>query len=105
MKIHYSSKRLKRILEDEILIKRNYGAKDGASICNRLSELRAANSLNEIPATPPPRRHKLQGNKDGCWAVSYSKNNRIIFKPQGEFDIERLETIKEIEIINLEDYH
>lgn len=104
MIIHYSSKKDEKIFQDERLIKKYYG-KDGEKISNRLSELRAANNLEEIPPVPPPRRHKLNNNRKNCWGIDYSRNDRIIIEPYGEFDIEDLSTIKEIKIICLEDYH
>lgn len=104
MIIHYSSKKDEKIFQDERLIKRYYG-KDGENISNRLSELRAANNLAEIPPVRPPRRHKLDHDKKNCWGINYSKNDRIVIEPYGEFDIEDLSTIKEIKILYLEDYH
>ena len=104
MRIHYSSTKLEKILTDERLLKKYYGS-DSFKIGNRLSELRVANYLSEIPDIPPPRRHKLTGNHKGCWGVDYSKNDRIILKPTGEFDINDLTSIIEVLIIDLEDYH
>ncbi|HFC9129801.1 TPA: type II toxin-antitoxin system RelE/ParE family toxin [Enterococcus faecium] len=104
MKIQYKTRKLEKILTNERLIKKNY-ASFYRNVCNRLSELRAANNLAEIPDFPPPRRHKLNGYLDNHWGIDISKNFRIILKPIGIFDIERLDTIVEIEIISLEDYH
>ena len=104
MKVYYKTRKLEKTLTNERLIKRSY-TQFYEKIRNRLSELRAANSLEEIPNFPPPRRHKLDGYLDNHWGVDISKNYRIIFKPIGEFDIENLATIIEIEIIYLEDYH
>jgi len=66
MKIHYSSSKQERILTDERLLKKYY-SNDYVKIANRLSELRAANNLAEIPEVPPPRRHKLEGRYKNCW--------------------------------------
>lgn len=104
MILHYSSNKDKRIFENERLIKKYYG-KDAEKISNRLSELRAANNLEEISPEPPPRRHKLDHDRKDCWGIDYSPNDRIIIKPYGEYDIENLKTIKEIKILSLEDYH
>lgn len=104
MIIHYDSKKLEKILTNPRLLKKYYG-NDFSRISNRLSEMRAANNLEEIPETPPPRRHKLAGNYKECWGIDYSKNDRIIIAPTGEFDINDLSTITEVTILNLEDYH
>lgn len=104
MKVYYSSNRQQKNLTDFRLLKKFY-SNDFVNISNRLSELRAAENLNQIPEVPPPRRHKLQGDLQGCWGINYSRNNRIVIRPAGEFDINDLSTINQITIIKLEDYH
>lgn len=104
MKITYSSNKLEKILTSPKLLKRYY-SDDYTRLRNRLSELLAADSLADIPATPPPRRHKLNGDLSNRWGIDYSPNDRIVICPVGEFDICDLKTITEIEIQSLEDYH
>jgi len=104
MKIFYSSPKQEKILTDIRLLKKHYGIQH-TKIANRLSELRAANNLAEIPEVPPPRRHKLHGNYKDCWGIDYSKNYRIILRPVGNYDINDLTSITEILIVDLEDYH
>jgi len=104
MKIHYSTKKLEKVLTSMQQIKKHYG-KDFVKITNRLSELRAADNLKQIPEIPPPRRHKLFGNYAGCWGINFSKNDRIIIQPTGDYDINDLSTITEVIIVTLEDYH
>lgn len=104
MVIKYSSKKLGQKLTDPCLLKKYY-SNDYNKINNRLSELMAANNLSEIPECPPPRRHKLSGNLQDCWGINYSKNERIIIRPTGEFDVNDVSSIVEIEIVDLEDYH
>ena len=104
MLIRYSSKKLEKKLEDPRLLKKYY-SNDYNKISNRLSELKVANNLSEIPECPPPRRHKLCGNLQGYWGIDYSKNDRIIIRPVGKFDINDVSSIVEIEIVDLEDYH
>lgn len=104
MTIYYSTNKLEKILTDKRLLKKYY-SNDFVKICNRLSELKAANNLKEIPDVPPPRRHKLSGDRKNCWGIDYSKNDRFIISPYGKYDINDLTTITEIEILDLEDYH
>lgn len=104
MEISYSTKKLEKILTDERLIHKYY-SNDYQRIKNRLSEIKAANNLSEIPETPPPRRHKLNGDYKDCWGINYSKNDRIILRPIGEFDINEISSIVAVEIVELEDYH
>lgn len=104
MTIRYSSNKLEKILTDKRLLKKYY-SNDFVKISNRLSEIKAANNLNEIPEIPPPRRHKLSGNRKNCWGIDYSRNDRLVISPYGQYDINDLTTITEIEILDLEDYH
>ena len=104
MKLSYSTRKLEKILTNERLIKKEYTS-FYPKICNRISELRAAVCLNDISNYPPPRRHKLSGNKLDCWGVDISKNFRIIVKPIGDYNSEDLTSIVEIEVVTLEDYH
>lgn len=104
MEIEYVSNKMKRIMEDEMLIKRHY-SNIFVQLRNRLTELRAANCLKDIPETPPPKRHKLKGDKNSQWGISVSKNERLVIQPVGEYDINDLSTIKSIKILSIEDYH
>jgi len=104
MKIHYSSPKLEKILTDIRLLKKFY-SNDYIKIGNRLSELRVANNLKDIPEVPPPRRHKLNGKYINCWGIDYSKNDRIVIQAIGKYDIKDLKSITEILIIELVDYH
>ena len=104
VKITYSSNKLKKTLSDEKIIKREYG-KMAQGVMNRMSELRAATCLNDIPVTPPPRRHKLEPRSENKWGISYYKNYRIIFSAVGNFDANDLSSITEVKILQLEDYH
>lgn len=104
MKLHYATLKLERTLTDMRLLKKYYGS-DCIKISSRLSELRAANNLSEIPVVPPPRRHKLSGNFADCWGINYSKNDRIVIRPVGECEILDLKSIVEILIVDLGDYH
>lgn len=105
MKVHYENKKLEKLLTDEFVLKRHFQKNDALKIMARIELLESAENLSLVSPDPPPRRHKLTGNYNECWAVSYSKNDRIIFKPTGKYDIKDLTTIKEIEIIEMNDYH
>lgn len=104
MHLEYSSNGLKKILEDERLINKYY-SKMSTAIKNRLTELRAAECLKDIPEVPPPKRHKLTGDYNNCWGVSVSKNFRMILEPIGEYDINDLSSIHSIKILDIKDYH
>ena len=104
MELSFSSKKMEKILQNERRLKQFY-ANDYKKIGNRLTELKLADNLACISNIPPPRRHKLTGERSECWGIDYSKNDRIVIKPIGDFDAEDLSTIVNIKILALEDYH
>lgn len=104
MEISYASNKLEKILTNERMIKKQYTS-FYKKILNRMSEIRAANNLDEIPHIPPPRRHKLEGDYNDCWGIDVSKNYRIVLKPTGEWNEADLRTINQIQILSIEDYH
>ncbi len=104
MEISYASKKLEKILTNERMIKKQYTA-FYKKIINRMSEIRAANNLDEIPHIPPPRRHKLEGDYNDCWGIDVSKNFRFVLRPIGDWDETDLKTINKIQILSIEDYH
>ncbi|MCO4851737.1 type II toxin-antitoxin system RelE/ParE family toxin [Bacillus vallismortis] len=104
MKISYATKKLEKILTNERLVKKEYTL-FYKKVINRISEIRVANNLDEIPHVPPPRRHKLDGDYNNCWGIDISKNFRIVLRPIGDWDESELKSINEIEILSIGDYH
>jgi len=103
VKIHYSSKKLEKILSDERLINRHF-TNCCQGLINRLAELAAVSNLSLISMSPPPRKHKLIGDLLNCWSVDVSKNYRLIFRAYEENCLDESE-IKEIIIEEIKDYH
>lgn len=104
MEIEFAGARMKKDLSNRRRIAKQYGHIH-TSLENRLSELWAANSLGDITSEPPPRRHKLTGDRAGCWGINVSKNWRIVLRPIGDYDPDDLYTITRVKIISIEDYH
>jgi len=104
MTILFKSSRTKKVLSNERLIKKYHGAY-AKSLMNRLVELKAVSNLSLISHEPPPRKHRLKGEFDGCWAVDVSRNHRLIFKPCVEQEGYKEGAINCIVILKIEDYH
>lgn len=104
MEVSYASNRLEKILTNERKIKSQY-TQFYKRLINRMSEIRAAKNLEEIPHIPPPRRHKLKGYYNDCWGIDVSKNFRIVLRPVGDWNEYDLKTINKIQILSIEDYH
>lgn len=80
-------------------------------ITMRLDLLRQADCLADVPAVPPPRRHPLSGDYQGCFAVDLSGNWRLVFRPDddplpfkddGGLDLTKVKAIKIVDVV---DYH
>lgn len=77
MILEYKSKSLERSFTEKNIEKNyNFQAK---KIRMRLTEITAAQNLTEIPTTPPPRLHSLNGKRSDEFAVDISGNWRICF--------------------------
>lgn len=104
MDIEYTNNAMKRVLENQRLIMKKHGD-IARNLIHRMSDLRVASSLSEISHLPPPRRHKLTGNLEGCWGIDLSRNKRLIIRPVGDFNPDDLTTITAIRIEDITDYH
>ena len=111
MDITFSSSKLEKILNSERDIIRVYGKENGRILMRRLTVLRAAYNLNEVPSSKPERRHHLKGDRKDCFAVDLQQPYRLVFKPlhnpiptteDGGLDLEK---ILSIEILGVENYH
>lgn len=98
---------LARTLKDERAITKAYGKDRGQRIQQRLAEFKAATTLMDIPVDPPPRCHRLKGNRRNQFAVNISANYRMVFEGYDKND--RLTTKKSeivtVQITSIEDYH
>ncbi len=111
MIIEFKTQKLQKTCNSSKEIIKKWGAQNGAKIMQRLSELRAANALEEISHLPPPRLHQLSNDKDEILAVDIKQPYRIIFevnnkpfprKPDGGIDRSK---VTKILIISAMDYH
>ncbi|MFQ5464319.1 MAG: type II toxin-antitoxin system RelE/ParE family toxin [Thermodesulfobacteriota bacterium] len=111
MDIEFKTNRLAKIFNSEDQLYKAYGKKTGAIIMRRLILLLAAGTLEDVPHTPPTRRHQLSGARKGEYAIDVGKKDRLIFKPahnplplkeDGGLDLKR---VTKIIILGVEDYH
>ncbi|MEG0666005.1 hypothetical protein [Gordonibacter sp.] len=97
------------VFNDVSLLVRTYGSENAKRIKRRMVELQAAPFLKDVPATPPPRRHKLSNRKDE-YAVDVKHPFRLVFMPDptsvrdadGTYDLSK---VTGIVILRVEDYH
>ncbi len=104
MKISFKSKKLKKKLEAKKELEKAYGTRQAKKITQRMNELYAAESLQDIKHIPSSRLHQLSGNYKNCFAIDLLHPYRLIIKPE-DGEIEDLKTITLVEVVKVEDYH
>lgn len=103
MKISYRDKKIKKILESQKSISQKYGAQYVQKIVQRISELQAADCLDDMP--PAGRPHPHHGNRKGLFSLDIKHPYRLIVRPIGEYDSDDYTTITDIEIYEIIDPH
>lgn len=113
MNILFRTNRMEKTFNSEVLLQKEYGDEQSRVIARRMSVLRAATCLAEVPVTKPERRHELTGKKKGMFAVDLKPPFRLIFEPlcsagelpkkeDGGLDLVKMDTIV---VLAVEDYH
>lgn len=81
MNIVFTSKKLAKLCNSMLELKKAYGLPKARKIGQRLLELAAAATLADLSHLPPQRCHKLEGNRAGQFAVDTIHPYRIVFEP------------------------
>jgi plasmid maintenance system killer protein len=111
MNIYFKTKKIAKICNENKESVKAVGADSALRLQQRMMELKAADTLNDISTLPPAKCHELSGNRKRQFSVDISKNYRLLFisaneptpkKADGGLDKSR---ITEIEIIEIEDTH
>ncbi len=109
MELTYKNEKLKNICENpeynKELVKK-YGIEVAKKLPRRIKELKAFNTLNDVPSSLPFRRHKLTGERNGQFAVNVTGQYRLIFRQkENNIIIEDLKEIKKIEIMEVSKHY
>lgn len=111
MEILFRSAKLAKECNSARECDRAYGDQLGKKIRQRLADLSAAETLEDVAKLPPARCHALSGDRDGQYAVDLKHPYRLIFepacepipmKPDGGVDESMVTRIRVLEIT---DYH
>jgi len=103
VKISYRNKRLRKLIEQYTEAKGRFGDQNARKIIQRMNELQAAPTLDDMP--PAARPHPLTGDRKGQYAVDLKHPSRLLFEPVDPEDPHDRRTIKAICIIEITDYH
>ena len=111
MDVSFRDKKLAKPCGSEKALVKAHGKVNARKIMRRLTLLEAAETLSDVPVTPPTRRHELKGNRKGTFAIDVQHPFRITFEPannsvptkeDGGID---LDAVIAITITAIEDYH
>ena len=109
MELTYKNEKLKNIYENPKYNKKlakDYGTDVAKKLPKRINQLKAFNSLNDVPVNPPFRRHKLTGNRKNEFAVDITRQYRLVFtRKENNLIIEDLREIKSIEIMEVSKHY
>jgi proteic killer suppression protein len=99
MKITYRTTKIKKLLTETKKLKKKYDDQVIKKIVQRMSELDAAETLDDLP--PAARAHPREPKSSGMFQVDILKHQhplRLLFSADGEYDLEDRKTIKAIVI-------
>ena len=98
MIIEYSTKKWRKICTEPTVANKEYGPKMAAKISQRIDELSAASSVEEMLQYHIGNYHGLTGDRSGQYAVNLVQPYRLVFtKKDNEIQI--------VNIIEIVDYH
>ena len=110
MDIAFESDKFRKRCNDHKLLVRKYGPKGAKKLRQRLDDLRAAETLEDMRRVPG-RCHELKGDRAGQLSLDLDHPYRLIFvpandpipeKPDGGLDWTK---VTAVEIIDVEDTH
>ena len=111
MIIYYRTKKLQKICNQSNEAAKKLGPKMARKLQQRLMELRAADSLDDISRVPPSRCHQLTGNREGQLSVDLVHPYRLLLIPANDplpvtvNDSLDWTKVAEIEIVEIIDTH
>ncbi len=94
MRIDYKSKRLQKTCENASVAKKQYGLKMAIKIQQRIGELSAVSTVEEMVRFQIGRCHPLHGNRQDQYALDLVHPYRLVFTCiENEIQIARIEEI------------
>lgn len=81
MEVTFATRNMQKRCSDDKAMQKQWGKKLARRLKQRLMELLAATTLQDIRRTPPARCHELTGNRKGQLSVDLEHPYRLIFKP------------------------
>lgn len=81
MVVSFASRKMQKTCSSEKEMKQEWGAALAKKLQQRLMELKAAETLQDISRLPPARCHELVGNRRGQLSIDVTHPHRLIIAP------------------------
>ncbi len=81
MNVVFKGSKLRKLANERKKLIRKYGPETAKVIGRRLDQLRAADSLDDLPKIGRGRCHELKGDRDGTLSLDLVHPLRLIFEP------------------------
>ncbi len=111
MVIYFKTKKLQKLCSKRAEAVKKIGPKRAHKLQQRMMELQAAETLEDISRVPPARCHELTGNLQGQLSLDLDHPHRLLFIPahnplpiREEGGLNWLE-VTEVEIVGIVDTH
>ena len=98
MEIEYNNNGIKKVCTDASVAIKKYGRPMAEKIQQRISEIKAADSVEMMIQYKIGRCHPLHQNREGQFAVDLVQPQRLVFEKKNS-------EIKIVSIIEIIDYH
>ena len=111
MEITFGSRKMERVCNSEKEMHAKLGDRNAKVLQQRLVEMKAADTLDDLMKIPAARCHELTGNRQSQLAVGLVHPKRLVFKPDhdpeptkddGDLDWQKVTRVVVTEITN---YH
>ena len=98
MKIEYKNRSIEKVCTDAAVAEKKYGFEMAVRIQQRIDQIRAVETVEEMIRFKIGRCHPLQGNRKNQFAVDLVHPQRLVFEKKGD-------EIQIANIIEIVDYH
>ena len=98
LKIEYKNRSIEKVCTDAAVAEKKYGFEMAARIQQRIDQIQASETVEEMIRFKIGRCHPLQGNRKNQFAVDLVHPQRLVFEKKGD----EIQIANKIEIV---DYH
>ena len=109
MEVRFGTRKMQKACSSSNEAQRKWGDQNARKLRQRMAELTAAGTLEDIGRLPGPRCHELKGKRKGQLSVDLVHPYRLIFepdhdpvptKPGGGLDWSRIARVVVVEVVD-----